>query len=90
MDFQTNYRKTFMQHPGFERAKTFIPNHNSTLIFNSDDKNKKISFESITQTKSDFPIYPDHRPPKPADFNPYISNLNEQLYPGNKQVLYSH
>ena len=87
MDFETNYRKTFMQHPNFERAKTFLPTHNSTLIFNNNnnnDKNKKISFQSMTQTKSDFPIYPDHRPPKPADCNPYVSNLNEQLYPGNK------
>lgn len=37
---------------------------------------------SSTQNQRDFKFHPNHRPPKPADCNPYLSKVENDLYPG--------
>ena len=78
MDLKTNYRDTYVKYKDPERAKTIHPNQNDII------NDKKPLLTSTTQTRSDFVQYPYHMPPKPADVNPYNSNLDRYIYPSNK------
>lgn len=80
MALNTNYRDTFVKYQNFERQKAIVPKtNNETVIFESHRPTL-----SKSQTSMDFIRYPNFQPPKPANCNPYISDLNNQIYPGEK------
>lgn len=81
MDLGTCYRDTFIKYENNELVEKITPKNSENFI--SSDKKKTIS--GITQTRADFISYPHHIPPKPADCNPYNSNLNRQIYPNNNR-----
>ena len=78
MDFDTNYRGTFIKYNNPEMVKKILPQNDIVL---NPNKNRT---PNITQTKTDFVFYPNHQPPKQADCNPFASDLNRDIYPGNK------
>ena len=78
MDMATNYRDTFVKHKNAERSQIIVPR--ADIVLNPN----KNSAPSITQTKTDFVFHANHHPPKPADCNPFVSNLNKDIYPGEK------
>ena len=78
MDLGTNYRETFVKYSDYEPVKKILPNQNEMLISST-----KMMIPSITQTHHDFGYKPS-QPPKPADCNPYVSNLDQLIYPGSK------
>ena len=79
MDFNSNYRETFVKFNDVERAKLFNP-ENKSKIFSTPNK----PFSATTQSRSDYVLYLNHQRAPLADCNPYESNLNEQIYPGNR------
>ena len=79
MDLSSNYRETYVKFADPERAKLADPEKKSR-IFSAAASNP---FPSVTQSRSDYVYYLNPQRPKLADCNPYESNLNEQLYPGN-------
>lgn len=80
MDLATSYRDTFIKYDNNELVSKIVPKKSENLI---SDKKKTIS--GITQTRADFVYYPNHVPSKPADCNPFISNLNKCIYPNNNR-----
>lgn len=83
MNLATSYRDTFIKYENTEPVQKIVPQSQANNVVNSRDKKKFIS--SITQNRADFVYYHDHVPPKPADVNPYISNLDQQIYPNNNR-----
>lgn len=81
IDMATNYRDTFVKFKNVERTKKILPNSQGVMVVKDLSKIKP----GITQTHSDYVSYPNHHPPRPADCNPFNSDLNKQiLYPGEK------
>lgn len=78
MDLGTNYRETFIKYSDIEPVKKVLPNQNEIII-----SSNKLMMPSITQTHHDFSYKPS-RPPKLADCNPYLSNLDQLIYPGSR------
>lgn len=76
MDMGTNYRETYIKYSDYEPVKKHVPVQNEIVSPN------KSTIPSITQTHHDYG-YKQTRPAKLADCNPYISNLDQLLYPGN-------
>lgn len=79
MELATSYRDNFIKYENSELVSKVVPKNNDCLI-NSDQK-KTIS--GITQTRADFVHYPNHIPSRPAECNPFISNLKKDIYPNN-------
>lgn len=79
MEFTTSNRENFVNYPGFEPPQPIIPitNKNETHVFKT-----KLT-PSITQNQKDFVFHSNHRPPKPADCNPYLSKIENDMYPSN-------
>jgi hypothetical protein len=78
MDFNTVNRETFIRYSDIEPVKKYIPTQNEVMV----QSNKKL-IPSLTQTHSDYGYKPS-KPAKSANCNPYLSNLDELLYPGFK------
>ncbi len=79
MEFNSAYRDNYQSYPSFDGPpKPIIPNKNEVIFTKSKFK------PSITQNQKDFIFHADHRPPKPADCNPFISKIDQDLYPGNR------
>lgn len=75
MEFNTSMRDSFVDYPNFEATQPFIPKKSESMI--------KGNFKtSSTQNQRDFKFHPNHRPPRPADCNPYLSKVENDLYPG--------
>lgn len=82
MDFSTSNRDTFVNYPGFEPPQPIIPTQQNEAVVS------KIKIKpGITQNQKDFVFHPNHRPPRPADCNPYLSKVENDMYPGN---LFDH
>lgn len=77
MDFETVNRETYIKHENAERAQLADPQGNQNVISNP------IPMKSISQTRHDYIFYANHKPPSIQFTNPYDSNLNEIVYPGN-------
>jgi hypothetical protein len=71
-------RETFVKYSDIEPVKKYLPIQNEVMV-----QPNKTLIPSITQTHSDYEFKPS-KPAKLADCNPYISNLDELLYPGFK------
>jgi hypothetical protein len=83
MEFETVNRETYIKHENAERAKLVDPQGNQNIISNP------IPMKSISQTRHDYIFYANHKPPTIQPNNPYDSNLNEIVYPGNVHDLNS-
>ena len=80
MDLNTTNRNTYIKHINPERAQLIDPTKKpseSTL------RTTAVPMQSLTQTRSDYVFHKGFRPPKLADVDPYLSDLNRQIYPGN-------
>lgn len=77
MDFKTSNRVNFVDYPDHKVTQPIIPHQNEALV-------EKGPFKpSFTQNQKDFVYHPNHRPPRPADCNPYLSKVENDLYPGS-------
>ncbi len=77
-DFTTSNRVTFVEYPGFETTQPIIPQKGECVL----QKSKLAT--AVTQNSKDFIFHANHRPPKPADCNPYLSKVENDLYPGHR------
>lgn len=77
MTLETNYRETFVKFKDPERTKLIVPK--STITYEP-----RKPFLNKSQTSLDFVAYSNHKPPRAAECNPFVSNLNDQIYPGLK------
>ncbi len=77
-DFTTSNRVTFVEYPGFETTQPIIPHQGECVM----QKSKLAT--AVTQNSKDFVFHANHRPPKPADCNPYLSKVEYDLYPGQR------
>jgi hypothetical protein len=84
MDMDTNYKTDFVLFKDAERARLIDPDRHSKKVLSTSLARAAVT--GITQNKIDFKNYPNHRPPPPANVNPYESYLNHQLYPGKKYI----
>ena len=78
MEFNSAYRDNYPSYPSFELTKKIVPNQNEIMF------NKGKFKPSITHNQKEFVFYPDHRPPKPANTNPFVSQIDHDLYPGDR------
>ena len=77
----TTNRNTYVKYPNAERTKPFDPNKNAEN--NITNKQSLAPFQSTTQNRADFVVYHNFEPTKPANVNPYLSDLDRQIYPNN-------
>jgi hypothetical protein len=81
MELVTNYRDAFVKFDNAERAVNAKPGQNSNVISTNNKEEKKLN---QTQNQIDFKPHLNHQPPKMANTNPFLSDLDKQLYPGNR------
>ncbi|CAF1035623.1 unnamed protein product [Didymodactylos carnosus] len=77
MDLTTNYRKDYIEH---EITKSDIATNSRSSIELQPKRSSSVIYvrhpmNSITQTKSDYRPYPNHRPPHPAEMEPFQSQI---------------
>lgn len=79
-DFTTSNRSTFVNYPDFEPTQSFVPKQNEGIVVRG-----KLA-PAMTQNQKDFVFHSDHKPPRPADCNPYLSKIENDMYPSNRWV----
>ena len=77
MEFNTCNRDTFVNYPDFKMTQKIVPVQNEAL------KPKGKLKAGVSQNSVDFVFHAEHRPPRPADCNPYLSKIENDIYPGN-------
>lgn len=79
MDMNTNYKVDFVPFKNAERAKKFAPDYHSQQVANTE----RVPIAGVTQTRVDFKPYPGYKQREPNGVDPYVSHLDQDLYPGN-------
>jgi hypothetical protein len=84
MNLSTSYRDTYIPH---ELSPRSAPIDRKDQL---NDLNVHRPMDSISQTSFDFRPYPNHRPPLPADMEPFSSQITigSSLTPSVTLVLY--
>ncbi len=82
MELATNYRDAFVKFTNPEKAVNAKPVQNANVLSTNNKEEKKFSVNK-TQNQVDFKPHLNHQPPKMANTNPFLSNLDKHLYPGN-------
>ena len=80
MDMNTTNRNTYVKYANPERAQLFDPYKNSET---TNLKTNATPMQSVTQSKSDFVFHQNFQRTKPANVDPYMSDLDRQIYPHN-------
>lgn len=69
MDLHTSYRDTYVP---LKPASARDAKKND---FNEEKVYTRRPMNAISQTSLDFPAYPNHRPPSPAEMEPFVSQI---------------
>ena len=77
LDLVTSYRDTFKKHPIESSKERKLPQSQNILSISD-----KMPMIGETQNKADFKFYADFQPTKPANCDPFVSDLDKQIYPG--------
>jgi len=82
MELATNYRDAYVKFENAEKAINAKPVQNANVLSTNNKQNPL----NKTQNQVDFKPHLNHQPPKMANTNPFVSNLDKQLYPGNTYI----